>query len=149
MEKGRNEMEDSRRLDDEVARELEVREFDSNSTPDQTPQQSSQPPTQRAVEKTYPTPPTNAIPNPSPPKQIQKRKTESTPHPPHKKRKSKYSPFTPSIEKALGVITGELESVSRYVRTIEELRERVRDLEQEVKLRDGRLALLEGGREVG
>lgn len=163
--KGRKEVDDARRTpvdgrngemptQQEEASDLNIAgpNILTDYTPQQPNQPTTQPSTQLQAEKTYPTPPslatnpTSKLNSTSPPFH-QKRKTEPLPNPPHKKRKSKYSPFTSSIEKALGVITNELESVSQYSKTIDELREKVRNLEQEVKVRDGRLALLE--RELG
>lgn len=131
---------------------IETPNIPTNPSPQPPP---LQPPSQSSTQITrtsYPTPPsltTNPTSKPDAPSSPShhKRKTDPRPNPPHKKRKSKYSPFTSSIEKALGVITNELESVSQYSKTIEDLREKIKDLEQEVRVRDGRLALLE--RELG
>ncbi|CZT00275.1 hypothetical protein WAI453_012663 [Rhynchosporium graminicola] len=62
------------------------------------------------------------------------------------RKKSKYSSFSSDVDKALTVIYKELESSAKVGKAEAELRDKIRILEQEVKLKDGQITL--GAREL-
>jgi hypothetical protein len=63
-----------------------------------------------------------------------------TTHSPPRKR-SKYSAYSSEVDKALAVIHKELESAAQIGRSESSLRERIRTLEQELRLKDGQIQL--------
>ncbi|KAG9237887.1 hypothetical protein BJ875DRAFT_492978 [Amylocarpus encephaloides] len=102
----------------------------------------------------YPTPPSipsvlpDSTPLPPPPAPTtfepsgtRPRSSSPPQHPPHKKRKSKYSPFTPEIEKALSVITNELERATRSSSSSLSLKQEIESLERRVRMQDGQINL--------
>ncbi|EPE35993.1 FYVE/PHD zinc finger [Glarea lozoyensis ATCC 20868] len=91
-----------------------------------------------------------AVPQPEAP-HPPKPKKHSRPHSPgpqpHRKRKSKYSPYTPEIEKALSVITAELEKTSRTSTSTLTLENTIQTLEQRLRMRDQEIVLLKRERD--
>jgi chromosome segregation ATPase len=62
---------------------------------------------------------------------------------PHRKRKSKYSPYTPEVEKALSVISAELEKTSKSSSSMTALETTIQSLEQRLRMRDQEVVLLQ------
>ncbi len=63
------------------------------------------------------------------------------------RKRSKYSSLSSEVDKALAVIQKELETAANVGRTEDKLREKVKSLEQQLKLKDGQIKLTE--RELG
>lgn len=58
------------------------------------------------------------------------------------KKRSKYSAYSSEVDKALATIRAELEVAADVRRSEEQLHERIKSLEQQLKLQDGQIALL-------
>jgi archaellum component FlaC len=82
-----------------------------------------------------------------PPKSKKHTRPHSPAPQPHRKRKSKYSPYTPEVEKALSVITAELEKNSRTSASTLSLENTIQTLEQRLRMRDQEIVLLKRERD--
>jgi hypothetical protein len=57
------------------------------------------------------------------------------------RKRSKYSAFSSEVDKALAVITKELEKAAKVGKSEDSLRNRIQDLEQQLRLKDGQIML--------
>jgi hypothetical protein len=80
-----------------------------------------------------------------------KPKKHTRPHSPapapHRKRKSKYSPYSPEVEKALSIISAELEKTSKSSTSTAALETTMQSLEQQLRMRNQEIVLLKQERD--
>lgn len=81
--------------------------------------------------------------NPAKPSVGRPRRSYSPP-----RKRSKYSAFSSEVDKALAVIHKELESAAQKGKSEDSLRERIQTLEQELRLKDGQITLMNQELEV-